>query len=768
MPHLVKESKQTDRCGFKPYRDDIEYLEDKLRSLDLRIHLYLLKEQSRLYRENPLDQWKGVVLADRNMMGLLEPEDGGIGEIDEDEDEAESGKIPPATYLREELQRLETWITGRKQASAQAGMALGLPSLTAAFRLTEQEERCLLICAAPEINRKYERLYGYMQGYAGAGKPCPDLALKLLSEDFREQARLRSILETDAPLMAGGLLQWAAEPEYSHAGGGLTSALRVDPRVVRYLLGSLNPDASPLPWITSLAPAGKAEVEEGEEAADEISPEISELADRIILFLSKSNHAGNVRSVLYLHGPEGSGKAALLRRVAARLGSRLLLADLDALKDSRVPLETQLCALRREAILQSALVGLTKADACRDSDSNPSPRALSLPGLARQLDGCPGPLFLLAREPWNGAVPGEGISVLEIPMPSFGRKKRLEAWRRFAAPYAVDDELLREMATKYRFSAGQIREALQGARLTAAWRSPETVRLEREDLDKACGRHVHHRLHLLADRLQPTAGWEDLILPPEQRIRLKEVIQHAAHRELVYEDWGFGRKYARGKGLNVLFHGPPGTGKTTAAEVLAGELGLELFRIDLSQIVSKYIGETEKNLQNVFQEAGDSYAILFFDEADALFGKRTEVKDANDRHANTEVAYLLQKMEEYDGVTILATNLHAHLDEAFIRRMRFSIEFPFPDEKQRLRLWEAMFPKTAPLMDNVDLPFMAKAFKLAGGNIRNIALGAAFYAADEGKSIGMDHVVRATRRELEKMGKLWRKEDFGHYAGLLP
>jgi SpoVK/Ycf46/Vps4 family AAA+-type ATPase len=226
------------------------------------------------------------------------------------------------------------------------------------------------------------------------------------------------------------------------------------------------------------------------------------------------------------------------------------------------------------------------------------------------------------------------------------------------------------------------------------------------------------------------------------------------------DDWGFERKLSHGKGTSALFAGPPGTGKTMAAEVIAHELGVDLFKIDLSTVVSKYIGETEKNLEQIFAAATDADAILFFDEADALFGKRSEVRDAHDRYANVEVAYLLQRMEDYDGLAILATNLRQHLDDAFIRRLQFVVEFPFPDDEERGRIWAVSFPVETPRDPGIDYAALGRRFRLAGGNIKNIVLAAAFAAAADGAAVGSDHLLRAARREYQKMGKVLPDADF--------
>jgi SpoVK/Ycf46/Vps4 family AAA+-type ATPase len=244
--------------------------------------------------------------------------------------------------------------------------------------------------------------------------------------------------------------------------------------------------------------------------------------------------------------------------------------------------------------------------------------------------------------------------------------------------------------------------------------------------------------------------------------QLEEICAFVRHKETIYSEWGFNKKLSLGKGLNILFAGPSGTGKTLAAEIIAGEVGLDLYKIDLSGIVSKYIGETEKNLKKIFGEAETCNAILFFDEADALFGKRSEVNDSHDRYANIEVNYLLQQMEEHEGTIILASNYKKNLDDAFIRRLQFAVEFPIPDEAARKEIWIGMFPEKTRLGEDVDFNFLSK-FKLAGGNIKNIALLAAVMAADDSGVIGIKEILRALKREFQKMGKICTPADFGTY-----
>ncbi len=266
-----------------------------------------------------------------------------------------------------------------------------------------------------------------------------------------------------------------------------------------------------------------------------------------------------------------------------------------------------------------------------------------------------------------------------------------------------------------------------------------------------------------AMKLSPLYKWDDIVLLPDKKDQLREVCNYVKNYPTIYESWGFD-KHSRSRGLNVLFSGPSGTGKTMAAEIIAGELGLDMYKIDLSMVVSKYIGETEKNLNRIFKDAEDTNAVLFFDEADALFGKRSEVKDAHDRYANIEINYLLQKMEEHEGIVVLASNMQKNMDEAFIRRMNFIVEFPFPNDAYRLEIWKKIFPKMAPL-GKIDFESLSK-LQISGGNIKNITLTAAFLAAEDGGNVEMAHLVKAAKREYQKIGKVFGKEELGRNLSL--
>jgi SpoVK/Ycf46/Vps4 family AAA+-type ATPase len=456
--------------------------------------------------------------------------------------------------------------------------------------------------------------------------------------------------------------------------------------------------------------------------------------------------------VAYFHGRGAAAGRALAQRVCGGLGAALLHADVEAMlagQDGGLAFGDGLRRLYREALLQGAAVYLSRFDRLLYE-----PRARALLG---ELEA------LLREAAWFTCVEGErlwlpptladGVAFLPIALAAPDYRERLARWQGAlrAAGAALDEVALGTLAARYRFTAGEIaqaaRLALDQARAQGAARPDEPA------VRRTCRHYAKARADRLARQTEPRATWDDLLLPPDVRAQLEELCAQVRHRGKVLYEWGFDRRLTLGKGLYALFTGPSGTGKTLAAEVIARALEFDLLKIDLSAVVSKYIGETEKNLQRVFDSADRADCILLFDEADALFGKRSEIKDAHDRYANIEIDFLLQRLEEYEGVAILTSNFAQNIDEAFARRLQFTVEFPFPDERLRLAIWRNHFPKEAPVAADLDLEYFARELKIAGGSIRKIVLNAAFLAADEGEPISASHLLRATRREYERMGK---------------
>jgi hypothetical protein len=425
----------------------------------------------------------------------------------------------------------------------------------------------------------------------------------------------------------------------------------------------------------------------------------------------------------------------------------------------------------RDARLAGAVPVVAGWDACLTADPS---GGVPLPEALAEICRYPGLVVVASRAAWQAKGVGRQRHLvwLACDTPDYAQRRAL--WVHFLAlaasalpapkargkarpaePPATDADI-DLLAGQFVLTATQVRDAVAAAQDQALQRGGG---LRRQDLFQAARAHSSPGLASLAHKIEARYTWDDIVLPSDQLDMLHEIIATVRGRPMVLETWGVGQKLASSAGVTILFAGPPGTGKTMAAEVVASELQLDLYKIDLSTVVNKYIGETEKNLGRIFDEASNSNAILFFDEADAIFGKRSEVKDAHDRYANIEVSYLLQRMETYDGVTVLATNLRANLDDAFSRRLQFAIDFPFPDEAYRLRIWQALFPPEVPRAPDLDLPLMARRFKLAGGNIRNIIISAAYLAAADGGVVTMPHLLHGARRELQKMGRLIKEKE---------
>ncbi|MDQ6422317.1 ATP-binding protein [Paenibacillus sp. LHD-117] len=634
----------------------------------------------------------------------------------------------------------------------------GLPlvRLAAAFRLTVWEYRCVLLCLAVEWDRKYEKWYAYLNDDATARTATVDLALRLLG-DAEEDRQLGRGLLGQGGMLRRWLLQY---PGDGSAAQGLKSTLRLDERVISFLLETERLDGRL---------SGYAEVREPDEAPG-LAWEGAAEAEYSLRHVIGDWPTGSL-PVAGLWGARGGGKRTLLHRLAARRGQRLLIVSLAALPSEEERLRGVLGRVVREALLTDAAIAFAEEDGAWKERLPLEPLRSSLEAYASH-----------AQRPLLGWSSPDQRTIVELPLPGHAAywsieipppsaAVRAELWRRHAeelgeaalSPDGIDYEsLAAELADRFHFTPGQIASAWRQARVLAAGRGEALPR--RVDLAAAARGQFRHRLAQHAVAIEPRRGWADLILPAESMELIREACNRYVFRETVLGEWGFSSRLSYGIGVHMLFAGPPGTGKTMAAEVVAGELGLELYRVDLSRIVSKYIGETEQRLRELFEEARQSGAILFFDEGDALFGKRTEVKDAHDRYANMEAAYLLQLIEAYDGVTILATNLMQNLDEALLRRMSVIVKFPFPDSENRARIFDSLLPAGAPLDEELDIPFLAQRVDVSGGHIKNIVLAAAFLAAGERRSIGMAHMIRAARAELQKLGKIPMRGSFAPYS----
>jgi hypothetical protein len=618
-----------------------------------------------------------------------------------------------------------------------------LDRLCRAAGLSALDRALLVLALAPELDLKYERVFAYLQDDVTRKRPTVDLALQLFCPGWEARAAGRARLAAGAPLLRHRLLHLADDPAHRDP-PLLARYLRPDPRVVEHLLGYDQPDAALLPYVRVAEP--EAELS-GLLLDDALKAGLAALA--------RAPHPG---TLVHLRGDYGVGRRTAAEALCREAGVRLLAADAAAMLAAGADAFPALAgAVAREALLRGAAVLWEGWDALLTDDRAPQ--------RARVLrDAADAPLtFLSGAGAWDPGEAAGDVPLVRVELPRPGYAARVQLWGALlngdGEGVDVDD-----LANRFRLSGGQIRDALAAARVRARVGGPAAGPLTTAELSAACRAQSTRRLAELARKVTPRYGWDDIVLPEDRREQLREIVNAMRYRSLVLHRWGFDGKLAMGKGLNVLFAGPPGTGKTMAAEIVAGALGLDLYRIDLASMVSKYIGETEKNLSRIFAEAESSNAVLFFDEADAMFGKRTEVRDSHDRYANLEVSYLLQRMEEYEGVVVLASNFRKNMDEAFVRRMHFTIDFPFPSERERLRIWEGVWPEALPRDPDLPLAALARRVEVAGGNIRNIALAAAFLAAEDGGVVTAAHLVRATRREYQKMGKVVSEAELAGFA----
>jgi SpoVK/Ycf46/Vps4 family AAA+-type ATPase len=541
-----------------------------------------------------------------------------------------------------------------------------------------------------------------------------------------------------------GLIELVADPAQV-APPLLAHYLRLDGQILRRLLGHDGLDASLSPFCELVPPGANP-------AATHADPATASA----LKALTEPARAARRPLILYFHGPVGTVRRRAAEALARSLTAPLLVVDLGQALARAEPWGRTVAVLFQQARLDAALLYFDGIDALDSEERRRERRAL----LRAAAEG--GVVVILAgqRTPSRDTA---GAVAIAFEVARFeGRRAQ---WREAlaAAGITAGPAEIDALASQFRLTADQIVDAVAAARGRAQWRGALAAGPDAPpgsaDFFAAARAQSGHDLLGLARPIEPKHSWADIVLPSDRRAQLHEICDRATLRHIVHDRWGLEKKLSTGRGLTALFSGPSGTGKTMAAEIIARELGLDLYKIDLSQIVSKYIGETEKNLDRIFQAAENANAILFFDEADALFGKRSEVKDAHDRYANIEVGYLLQKMDEYEGIAILASNLRQNMDEAFIRRLHVVVEFPFPGEDDRRRIWAAIFPSEAPLAPAVDFGRLAREVRLSGGKIRNIAVAAAFQAASGSGVIGMSELIEAARREYEKAGQTWQPID---------
>jgi len=730
------------------YVNNSEHLADELLKLDLLIkrRVLIIREQEAVIREISNDS--GMYVSHQEVDALLEGELGS------------SSTSTEVTTVEAEIAALQADIDSKVTLSRDAGVFLGLPELADLFGLSPFETRILMVCLAPELQRRYDKLYVYLQNDITRKRPSIDMVLDLLCASGAEKWQNRGYFSADAPLFKHRMLEIKDDPASPSGSSDLSSFLEADRRILDFILGHRRIDSR-------LAKTGAALLIEPPTAPDANLLMESVVKDPIIE-IAKQYYAalesGKQKTVLHLHGPRGVGKRRLALEICRQMDAPMLYLDPTPMVAQGIVKEELPRLAFREGFLLGAVIFVDHCDPLLTGD----PAARSLSGTMSRLLEDYAPLTVMSGErPWTAGDLFENTVVHSSYLPVPPVNLRQTAWENHLQGY-VGEELSQwaaELATRFRLTPGQTQDAVQFAyyHFIAGSGSTQTT-LTLEDLAIASRGQSNQKLATLAVKTESFYGWDDLILEQDKKTTLINICNQVKYGHQVFDLWGFGAKLSHGKGLSVLFTGTPGTGKTMAASVIARELELDMYKIDLSRVVSKFIGETEKNLARIFEEAESSNAILFFDEADALFGKRTEVTDSHDRYANIETGFLLQKMEDYEGVVILSTNLRQNMDDAFMRRIRFIVEFPFPDRDSRKSIWQTHLPPEAPVEGTIDYDFLADNIQVSGGHIKNIVLNAAFLAAQSGGGISMEHILCSAKCEFEKIGKLFEETLFNPTA----
>lgn len=633
----------------------------------------------------PDDPFRGLYLSDEVVDALLTP----------------APAAPPAA--RSVRRALED----RADAAEAAGIELRLRMLARSAGLCDQEVEFLIICQLPDLDARFEKLYGYLNDDVTRRRATVGLALEL-SDLSPLDATARAMLAPGSALVDNSLVLIDDTDRPF-----LTRAMRVPDRVTAYLLGDDTPDA---------ALSGILVEPQGHRCAQSRE-------------LAQAFKCG-VR-LCYLRETVNDSGAAIATEALWAACHTVICCDAARLAGSG-DIHGAVAMLGREALLRSASLVVSPIDAL----------GADTPHVVFRLARMPVPVVLTGTSTWDPNWSDRVPLIAEAARLTIG--ERNELWRRELGPLAKSIDVA-DIAAQYVFGPRQVSAAITAAQALA--RSNGGVPIDR-DLRRGARTQNAAGLEHLARRIEPAVSWRDLVLPGKTLKQLRDLTARARTREIVLSEWRMRPGGGRGTGVTALFAGDSGTGKTMAAEVIAGDLGLDLYTVNLATVVDKYIGETEKNLERIFTEASRVSAVLLFDEADAIFGKRSEVRDAHDRYANIESAYLLQRMETFDGLAVLATNLRANLDDAFTRRLDMVVDFPLPDETARLALWQHCLTPPVPTRGDLDLSTFARSFPLSGGNIRSAAITAAYLAAESGSAITTEHIGIAIHQEYRKLGRL--------------
>lgn len=614
-----------------------------------------------------------------------------------------------------------------------------LGRLARRFKLDRRQARLLFAAAAPLLSVDLARLYGFAWADFAVKVPTVGFLTELVADSDAEALDLQDEFAPLAALVRYRLVELTDAGPWGKPGPRLHRGALVPEAVLAQLRGAVQGLPPELIAFCHHQPAAEALAVEG------VFAEQTTMSQ-----LRTACAAGRDPARLMLAGPPGIGRRAAFAAVVAERGLGTLTVDMAGLDPNPARFEAQLAEAAREALLRDAAL-LLRGDTLIEDRERWAPLA---PIVARMVNAHDGPVAFSARLP-TATLQRAVERLFDIAMRHPTTPEQRGLWAQaLEGGHAGDVALAPALSGRFSVTPGTMTASVHEARsrrLLAGGEGP----LTEPEVSRAVRRRLQHALSQVAEPFTTSLEWDDVVLPAEVQQAMDDILARARHREQVYDRWGFRRKMSYGRGLACLFCGPPGTGKTMMAALIGKTLGRELYRVDLSRIVSKWVGETEKNLGRVFDEAEKAQVILLFDEADSLFSSRTEVKGSNDRHANMEINYLLQRMEQYDGMSLLTTNFEKSIDDAFKRRLKFKVDFPLPDADDRTRLWAAMLPEEADVqLDKIRFEVLGKKFKISGGNIKNAVLRAAFYAAEAGTPITHKLLEKAAVAEAREMGRL--------------
>ena len=712
----------------KPYTNHLELLEDHLGRLERRLRALVVRRRQ-----------EAAAIGGGAMLSMPE-----LSEADPDALEAEAAVAEDAIARR-------LAITGRD-------VRLPIREIAERFELDGFERDVVLLALAPSLDLRFGRYFGLLRDNPFKAELDVDLALGLAGGGLADRVRNRRYFAADSRLVRHHVI--ALDRHRVEMGDSFLSlSLRLPHRVLGWLLGEDNLDDALQGFVKLLEPDVSfdqvvlpPEVQGSILAMVRSHPEYLKTLKETGLDKTISYGRG---VVLLFVGAPGTGKTMCAKAVAQALGKRLLLVDPLQIFDMKRPVEDNLSDLFREARLQDAVVFFDECEGLFAHRATGNPQVSLILSAIEHYDGV---VVLSTNLPQllDESLDRRVLYRVVFEPPTTSLRRRI--WEVHLPPGVrlAPDVNLDELAKLFEFTGGYIKNAVLVAINRALLRPERPVVLSHEDLDVAARTQMRARLNEYAERHVTRLRLGDLILPEETASQVREILDAARSRSIVFQEWGFGDKLSKGKGLSALFDGDPGTGKTHCAEILAAELGLTLYRIQVGNVVSKYIGETEKNLQRIFKEADSGHCLLLFDEADSLFSQRTDVKTSNDKYSNMEINVLLELMERYEGLVVLTTNLKKGIDKAFERRLSYKIYFPFPEPEFRERIWQHLIPAKAPVAGDLDFRILARSFELSGGSIKNAIIRAAYRAAAARRPMTMGDFTEAAKQECQAAGKLYR------------